>query len=718
MGTTRCWTENPARIPTRAGRVITALPGVVGLLAVAMSFAGAGTARAQGPAAKAEPPRGLPKAASEAPARRFAGRGLLDLEDAVARAELVIAVRLVDMSEAKIVHGGKTEVVTQQFKFEPVRTLKGIFARDALLMTGADLNISQYGEAAERLGRGQMLLVLLGRSAQGYFNCNTAWPTLEQSIPRLRDQDDPLLAAVQVLIGVTQQRDRAKKVELLLDGLRQAKGRPAIPLLMALRRRAVLAAQTPGALAAVTRSLGGAQPEVNEAVARTLQAVLEADYRDQRGLRADAAEKLLALSRDVGPDVDARVALLDALGALGQAARGNDKILAWLHVDRESTTFAERAARLRALGRVGIADQTGAVAAFLEALPLDAPPAIQEEVGRALGRLDPNTAARHLSARLARKAEAGLGIAIEIALLGELPAAVAAPALLEAARQPLDLEERLAFALAGARVADPRLVPALGRLLDPRQPPLRYQAIEALRRIDTDETASVLWLHLGEEGDLLRKLQLAEFLGRHGFRGGYPYAIEHMSEPALRDQAVEALAAIREPKAIAELRRIWESSHDLAWNAAAIRALGRLGQAEIAPRLLEITRDLRDPLAASALFALGDLGEERALPVVREGLASRNDDVVVAAARAARKLLSRPGIRGDDVRDRLAALLADPYATPTIRSEALEALVALDDPRLGPALAAAARDAGLEGNDLLRRVEERLAGRKEQLTLK
>jgi HEAT repeat protein len=261
-------------------------------------------------------------------------------------------------------------------------------------------------------------------------------------------------------------------------------------------------------------------------------------------------------------------------------------------------------------------------------------------------------------------------------------------------------------------------VPALGTLLGPRQPALRYQAIEALRRIDTDEAASLLWPHLGEEGDLSRKLQLAEFLGRHGFRGGYPYAIEHMSEPALRDQAVEALAAIREPKAIPELRRIWESSHDLAWNAAAIRALGRLGQAEITPRLLEIVRDLRDPLAAPALIALGDLGEDRALPSVGEGLASRNDEVVVAAARAARKLLARPGARGDGVRDRLATLLADPYATPNVRSEALDALVALDDPRLGTALAAAARDSGLEGNELLRRVEEQLVARKERLERK
>src|SRR3954452_20970585 len=111
-----------------------------------------------------------------------------------------------------------------------------------------------------------------------------------------------------------------------------------------------------------------------------------------------------------------------------------------------------------------------------------------------------------------------------------------------------------------------------------------------------------------------------------------------MSAPLLQDAAVEALAAIREPKAVPELKKIWESSNDLIWNTAAIRALGRLGQAEVTPRLLELAGDLKNPLAAPALIALGDLGEPKALPIVREGLASRNDAVVVAAARAARKL--------------------------------------------------------------------------------
>ena len=155
--------------------------------------------------------------------RNAAKQGLLDLEDAIARAELVIAVRLLDVSETKIVRGGKQEEVTLQYRFEPVRTLKGIYARDVLLLTGQDLGIYRYGAGPDKVERGQVFLLLLGRNGPGYVNCNQAG-SLDLSIPRLSGPDDPLLASVDTLIAVTQQRDRSRKVALLIDGLRVAEG--------------------------------------------------------------------------------------------------------------------------------------------------------------------------------------------------------------------------------------------------------------------------------------------------------------------------------------------------------------------------------------------------------------------------------------------------------------------------------------------------------------
>jgi hypothetical protein len=250
--------------------------------------------------------------------RNAAKQGMLDLENAIASAELIIAVRLLDVSESKIVRGGKQEEVTAQYRFEPVRILKGIYTRDVLLLTGQDLGIYQYGTGPEGVERGQIFLLLLGRNGPGYFNCNQAG-SLDLSIPRLSGSDDPLLAAVDTLIAVTQERDRAKKVALLVEGLRVSKGRDAVPLLVSLQRRAVLTAQTPGVLAALLRPMRDPSPVMKEAAARALGTVLEADYLEQQSLRDDAADALIAGLKDAGVDLAARTALLDALGATGKS---------------------------------------------------------------------------------------------------------------------------------------------------------------------------------------------------------------------------------------------------------------------------------------------------------------------------------------------------------------------------------------------------------------
>ena len=171
------------------------------------------------------------------------------------------------------------------------------------------------------------------------------------------------------------------------------------------------------------------------------------------------------------------------------------------------------------------------------------------------------------------------------------------------------------------------------------------------------------------------------------------------------------MGAVADPRAVPELRRIWQTSNDLAWNAAAIRALARLGQADITPRLLELARLPGDPLAPSALVGLGYLGSPEALPIVQEAIGSRSEALVIAAAEAAARLLARPELNSEPIRDRLAALLADADASPNVRTAALLALISLNDPRLVGALSTVARDANLEGTPLLLQVERELAKR-------
>ena len=640
----------------------------------------------------------------------------LDLEQGVSEASLVLVARVGEVTETKLTLGGKVEQSLQQFKFEPLHALKGVFSREVLLLNSNDLGGYQFESATRQIKTGQVRMLILGRSREGYAVQRMA-PSLDQACPPLQDGDDPLIDAVRVLLSVEESRDRARKVTLLADGLRSTNGLACVPLLASLQRRSLLAAQTAQTGAAVSRHLTDSSPSVREMAAKTLQTLLEADYLNQASFRSQVVEGLATALGRMDADAAARVATFDALGVAGTQAASNRMVRTLLQLASPRSTFAERAARWRAAGGLKLNVERNTLLAQLDELPLDAPSEVQQSAEWGLGQLDPEECAKRLAVRMELKVAAGLPKYAEIHTLGELPASVAVPRLVEVFKLPLDWNERVSFASACVKVPDQRLVPSLSELLDPHEPQLRLQAVEALKKIDTDSAAQTLQPHLLEEVNLLRKLELAEFLGRHGIRDGYPFAIEHMSEPSLREQAVSALAAIREPRAVEELRRILQTSHDLVWNSAVVMALGRLGETELTSQFLETVQDLKNPMASAALMALGDLKEARAMAQVREGLGSRNPEIVAASARAAGKLLALPEVEGEDVRGQLAALLADGDAALEARTEALRALVTLNDPHLDNALSTAGRDGHLEGSDLITQIEKQIRDRKVRLIL-
>jgi HEAT repeat protein len=614
-----------------------------------------------------------------------------------------------------MIMGGKSERMIEQFKFEPVQVLKGVFSREALLLTSDDLGFYRFADAAP-IKRGQTRLLILGRSSEGYAIWDQS-PTFEHTVPPLRDANDPLLEAVKVILAVNGSRERQKKVVLLLDGLRAQEGPAVVPLLAALIRRSLLAAQMPGAMEVVTKHLSEPSPAVREQAAKTLHALLDANYLDQRHLREAVVRSLRASLERSNEDIPARAAALEALGAAGMAVLTDRAAILQLQLGRSPLAFAEQSSRLRAIGQLKIPAELDPVMSVVAQMPLDAPAEMEHAAEWALTRLDPSEAIEKLSLRIKKKLGAGFSFPTEIRLFGELPVVIAVPALLDVSKLPLEREERAALAFACRKMADSRLIPALAGLLEPREPEVRWNAVEALMKIDTDDAASTLQSILPEETDLFRKLEIAEFLGRHGIRDGYPYAIEHMSEPSLREQAVAALAAIQEPRARPQLDSILQTSNDLNWKSAAVRALGRLGEVKLEPQFLEMAQNFKDPLAPSAIVALGDLGEVRAVDIVRAGLTSRSREVLTASARAAAKLLALPNVRADDVHDQISLLLADPDAPQEARAEALKSLIGLNDGRLDGALNSAVRDAGLEGTSLLDQVEKVLRDRKVKLTL-
>jgi HEAT repeat protein len=637
----------------------------------------------------------------------------LDLEPVLSEASLVLVGRVADVSNTVITTGGKGEFTLLQFKFVPVLTLKGVFSRESLSLTSADIGIQGISEAAP-IETGQLRLLILGRSMEGYAVLQQS-SSLEQAVPLVRDSNDALLESVKVLLAVNANQERPEKVMLLLEGIRKQRGPAVIPLLAALERRSLLAAQAPGAVASIAPHLIDPSPAVRERAARTVYSLLRDDYLEQPELRESAVKALAAVLEMREPNFAPRVAAFDALGAAGPKALENKAAKEELEHDPPAT-FAEEGARLRAVGELRMHDQESALVTLLRQIPLDAPPTIQSPAEWALARLNPSEGVKEITVRSKSKYDAGLPVTTETNVLGDLPTADAASALLEISKLNLDDAECYAFASASKKVADPRLVAPLAGMLASGQQDVRWAAVEALIKINTDDAAKALQPHLREERDLSRKLELAEFLGRHGIRDGYPYAIEHMSEPSLREQAISALAAIREPRAVGELRKILETSNDADWNRAAIRSLGRLGAVELAPQFLEIARNAKNPLAPSALIALGDLHEAKALEIARAGFASRDTEIVTASARAAGNLLALATVKADDVRGQLALLLADPGSPEEARTAALESLLALNDPRLDGALVQAVCDARLEGGNLLGKIEKLLRERKVRIT--
>jgi len=83
-----------------------------------------------------------------------------------------------------------------------------------------------------------------------------------------------------------------------------------------------------------------------------------------------------------------------------------------------------------------------------------------------------------------------------------------------------------------------------------------------------------------------------------------------MSSPILREQAISALAAIREPRAVSELRKFRMSK--ILLEQRGVRALGALGASDFGPSSWK-WRETPETTRPSALIALGDLHEAKAL---------------------------------------------------------------------------------------------------------
>ncbi len=187
-----------------------------------------------------------------------------NLEPSVGQAHLVMVARVIRISRVTVVEGAKTEVAVREYRFQPVRRLKGIFQRDELSMTGPDLGLAnEDASSTPPLKEGEFRLLILTQQ-RGFtsfggipsYGCVSAAPgatTFGERVPLLTGPDDPLVAVVETLIRVADSRSRRERATLLVDRLADANGFSAVPLLSSLRLRADWAAADARSLTSLAR---------------------------------------------------------------------------------------------------------------------------------------------------------------------------------------------------------------------------------------------------------------------------------------------------------------------------------------------------------------------------------------------------------------------------------------------------------------------------------
>jgi cellulose synthase operon protein C len=490
----------------------------------------------------------------------------------------------------------------------------------------------------------------------------------------------PGAALISVLVAATAARADVTDLEPWWPGTIAEIGAEIDSLDRGRRLRAVLALAAytgPEATALLLEAMRDLDAEVRTEAARVLAArgQLDAMATVERwvasGTAAERAAGLEALRLRPALSDAARAAVLRALGDSEPAVR-----LAALSV------IAGSLAGGLAGDRSGEPGETAPRVAFL----LDDPtPAVRLQAVRVLGLTGDRRAVLPLLGRLEDPDRQVLREAVSV--LGRLGDGRAAGALLRLLEEgPAELRLPVVEAVAALRPAD--AVPTLARLAARRpRDPLARRAQRALGEIGSAPARSALMALL--DGSPLAP-ELEEALARHaGSLEADLLAALAPGDPRAAGAAL-VLGRARRARAGPALQRL-VSRADPA-TAAALRALGALGDPDASETLVAAAALPSPPLRRLALEAMLALGDPRTVLVARERIADPDPGVRALAVRLAVRLAPRAPA-GDGVW--LFRALGDP--APEVRRQAVLALRQLHPPGSVAALLAAwPRLAGLE----------------------
>ncbi|TCJ16438.1 HEAT repeat domain-containing protein [Rubrobacter taiwanensis] len=203
----------------------------------------------------------------------------------------------------------------------------------------------------------------------------------------------------------------------------------------------------------------------------------------------------------------------------------------------------------------------------------------------------------------------------------------------------------------------PDVVEPLTALLSDRDETVRAVAARALARLGTPGAARALVRSLDDPSEVT-SLRVAENLEKLGPLATEPLlAVLRTRKRRARVLAARILGNLKATEARGILRRIALRDWDVDLRAQAVLALGKIGNPDDLPEIIEAARDEAWPVRAQAANALGMIGEVSTIPVLQKLMTDPEWWVRVNAGRA----LSNLGETGEEA---LAEILegADPFA--------------------------------------------------------
>jgi aminopeptidase N len=280
---------------------------------------------------------------------------------------------------------------------------------------------------------------------------------------------------------------------------------------------------------------------------------------------------------------------------------------------------------------------------------------------RVVGEVRPKVPADMLRAQLEKAPTArGRWMAAQaMARLDDAPTVAALSRALSDEGQFWGTRAECAAALGKIRGSEP--FEALRAASGTKHPKVRRAVVEALGSFRTTDAVQALQPHALRDESYLVEGEAARALGRTRQPAAFDVLVDLLERPSwadvVRAGAIDGLAALRDDRALPHLSARTRYGHPPRARRAATMALPKLASDRKTREAIELLLDDADPLLRlDAVRALGELGDGKARPALRDRLETDLDARVRRRIREVVRDLGEPKRAADALREELEKL--------------------------------------------------------------